>query len=55
MRSSPVGKGEGRKLIEMTNSSAVNLSQTHGGVNHRGTLTESGNSCPENELRRTVE
>ena len=48
-----MGKREGRKLIEMTKSSGVNLSQRLA-VALRGAQTVSQNSWSENELRRTV-
>ena len=48
-----MGKREGRKLIEMTKSSGVNMSQRLAAA-LRGAQTVSQNSWLENELRRTV-
>jgi len=48
-----MGKREGRKLIEMTNSSGVNLSQRLAAA-LKGVSPASQNSWSENELRRTV-
>ena len=48
-----MGKREGRKLIEMTKSSGVNLSQRLAAV-LKGVPPASQNSWSENELRRTV-
>ena len=48
-----MGKREGRKLIEMTKSSGVNLSQRLAAA-LKGMPPASQNSWSENELRRTV-
>jgi hypothetical protein len=48
-----MGKREGRKLIEMTKSSGVNLSQRLAAA-LTDAQTVSRNSWFENELRRTV-